>query len=319
MPPTLPIKPIRMKRPVGRSVRTRVTSQKYAAVTSGGGVPYHVEPRERMRPIVAAMGSEASMAELLELCEPYLESPQDLRGVSFGRSDDLRELLALIARRVPTHGVGASVRPRPVHRLGWGSGSYPLRRTQLVSFNHERGGKVVAELKEVSKVLGIRGVGVDQDTALRDLERQFEQLVVAKVRIPPHERLQKDDHIRSVVNHLVDWEQYDRENPLPSVLLGQVVKHTPFGPTTVRWVRGPGGIRDQVAAVPQLFMTPYLLDIPAKAWFRGVAKIYPDNVEWIEPPQRIPNPDDKSARKRAWDAIPKVVADDPAAWPTKSD
>lgn len=319
MPPTLLLKPIRAKRPAGKLGRTRVTARKYAAGPSGGGLPYHVEPRERMRPIVAVMGSESSVAQLLELSEPFLDGPEGVNGVSFARPGDVKLLLDRISERVQTRGVSASARPKPVHRLGTGAGSYPLRRTHLVTFNRERGGKVFAELKEVSRVLGVRGVGVDDATALRDLERQFEQVVASKVRIPPHERQPRDDQIRLVVDHLVDWEQYARENPLPSLLVGQVVRHVPFGPTTVRWVQGPGGIRDQVVAVPHALITPYLLDLPAKTWFRAVAAVYPDRVEWIEPPHAIPNPDDRAARKRAWDAVPKVTAADPDAWPAKSD
>lgn len=317
--PTMSLKPIRTTRPAGKLGRTRVTARKYAAAHAAGGLPYHAEPRERMRPAVAALGSDANVVRLLELSESFFDRPEDLTGVSFSQSDGVQLLLDRVAERVRTRGVSAAVRPRPIHRLGTGAGSYPLRRTQLVSFNHERGGRVTAELKPVARLLGIRGIGVDQDAAVRDLERQFGELVAAKVRVPPHERHPKDDPIRAVVNHLVDWEQYDRENPLPTILIGQVQRHTPFGPTVVRWAVGPNNSRDEEGTVSQALMTPYLLDVPAKAWFRAVVRVYPDTVEWIEPPHKIPPPTDQAARQRAWDAIPKVTADDWNAWPVKSD
>jgi hypothetical protein len=211
-------------------------------------------------------------------------------------------------------------RPRPVKRLHAPEPAehhgYPLRRTQLVIFNREKAG-VVAELTELSRLLGLRGLGTDEDAALRDLERQFDQLVREKVRIPPHARRPEDDRLRLIVDHLVDWKEFIRDNPTPHLLWGQIVSHGASGRPKVHWLVGPDGVREQTGVLPLKLVSPYFLQLNDGDWFRAVVLEYPERLEWVEPPTRSPDPTDPEVRQAAWEAIPRIVADEPDAWPLK--
>ena len=201
--------------------------------------------------------------------------------------------------------------PEPAEHHG-----YPLRRTQLVTFNRGKGG-VTAELREVSRSLGLRGLGTDEDAALRDLERGFDQLVREKVRIPPHARRPEDDRLRLVVNYLIDWKEFDRENPTPHLLWGRIVSQRASARPRVHWLVGPDGVREQTAVLPLKLVSPYFLQLNAGDWFRAVVLEYPERVEWVEPPTRSPDPTDPEVREAAWEAIPRIMADWPDVWPLK--
>jgi hypothetical protein len=208
---------------------------------------------------------------------------------------------------------------RPVERLRSEEyHGYPLRRAVLVVFNRD-GRKVTAELKEVAGILKIRGVGMDEESALRDLEVQFEKLVREKVRVPPHVREKKDLPLVLVINCLVDWKRFDRENPLPTPLWGQVLKHRNGHSPRIRWLLGPNKIRKQTTPLPASHTHPFILELPEGQWFKGVVKEYPDRIEWVEPPYRVPDPTDPEERRRAWEAIPTIYADQPGVWPVKGE
>lgn len=207
--------------------------------------------------------------------------------------------------------------PRSIERFGSRDhAGYPLRQPQLVMLNRDREG-VVAELREVSKDLGIRGIGIDEEAAIRDLERLFERLVVEKVRIPPHARRPEDDRIRLVVNHLVDWEQYERENPAPRLVLGRVVGKAGTPSPIVRWFLGPQGERNQTTRLPRGLTSSYFVRLHEGDWFRAVILDYPDRVEWVEPPACCPDPTDPREREKAWQNIPVVPAEEVDVWPLK--
>jgi hypothetical protein len=185
-----------------------------------------------------------------------------------------------------------------------------------VAFNRELG-RVLAELKEVSKDLGIKGVGIDEEGALRDLERQFDQLVTEKVRIPPHARRPDDDRIRSVVNHLVNWDQFERDNPAPQLLWGRITGNTHSSRPRVHWRLGLGGMHGKIGEVPPRLESPYFRQLDDGDWFQAVVLDYLDHIEWIEPPVRRPDPTDPEARAAAWQAIARTLADEPDVWPLK--
>jgi len=246
--------------------------------------------------------------------------------VAFGfyQSDHARSL-SLGSRQSGTTdqgdaGVSQVARPRPVPRLRPPEPAehhgYPLRRTQLVTFNREKVG-VTAELKEASRLLGLQGLGIDEDAALRDLERRFDQLVWEKVRIPPHARGAADDTLRVVINHLVDWDQFARENPPSRLLWGKIERLTSSRLPMIHWLVGPDGLRERSAVLPRKFWTPYFGLLAPGDWFRGAAREYFDHVEWDDPPTRCPDPTDPRNRQAVWDAIPCIGADDPDAWPLK--
>jgi hypothetical protein len=217
-------------------------------------------------------------------------------------------------------GVSQVARPLAVQRLRSPElaehHGYPLRRIQLVTFNREKA-VVTAELREVSRLLDLRGLGIDEDAALRDLERRFDQLVQEKVRIPPHARRPEDDRIRLVINHLIDWNEFDRENPAPHLLWGRIVSQCASARPRVHWLVGPDGVREQTGVLPLKLVSPYFLQLNGGDWFRAVVLDYPERVEWIEPPTRSPDPTDPAVRKAAWEAIPRIVANKPDVWPLK--
>jgi hypothetical protein len=262
------------------------------------------------------MGSESSVQQLLDVSSAFVENLDDLAGLQLP-PDRADQLLSYLTEFLSHRGVAQAVRPVPVDRLrSPGHRGYPLRRTLLVMLNRERH-QVTAEFKEVFPTLSIRGIGGDEQSALRDLERQFDQLVREKVRIPPHALMASDEPIRAIVNHLVDWDQFDRENPSPALIWGRVVRHESSGRPTVHWLIGPGGIRNKTALLPRKYRTPYFNLLKPGEWFRGIIREYPDQIVWDEPPKQCQDPTDEQCRQAAWDAIPRVAADEPDVWPLK--
>ena len=316
MPTTMkPFVPIRStRRPV------RVTGRKYA-VASRMPVPAApgLEPRGRVRPLVAALSSEGTSPELFDVSTAFLESPLDLHGVPFAQAE-LPAVLHQLLKRLQDHGISQIARPLPIQRLRSPEPpehhGYPLHRTQYVIFNREAG-RVTAQLKELSRVLGLPGIGTDEDQALRDLERQFDQVVREKVRVPPHARRASDEPVRAVVNHLVNWEQFERENPTPHLLWGRIVRRGRSPRPSVYWLVGPDGLREQTGALPRRLTSPYFLALKNGDWFQAVVLEFPDRIEWVEPPAPSSDPTDPAVRRAMWEAIPRILADSPDVWPLK--
>ncbi len=303
------------RRPVRRSVR--VTGRKYAVGSSSAVQQvFGRESHDRVRPFVAALGSEVNSGQLFDLTSVFLQSPEDLAGLPLVAAQ-LDRLLDRLRETVRNRGIAQVARPLPIQRLRSPEHhGYPLRRTQLVVFNREKG-RVTAELREVSRSLDLRGIGADEALALRDLERQFDWLVREKVRIPLHARQARDEMVRLIVDHLVDWEQFERENPTPRLLWGRITRHGHSLRPTVHWLRGPGGLQEQTGPLPWRLRTSYFLLLKEGDWFRAVVLEYPDRIEWLEPPTRCPDPTDPATRQAAWDSIPRLVADRPDVWPLK--
>jgi hypothetical protein len=254
-----------------------------------------LKPRDGLRHIVALMGSEASTKELLF------------------------ELAIAFQQHLPDRGDPHAVGTREINRLRSAENNgYPLRRTLLVVFNREPG-RVTAEFREISHIRLLRGTGLDEDSALRDLEARFDRLVRERIRLPPHARRDEDLPLVLLVNHLVNWEQFERENPLPRLLWGHVMKSTASGRSRIHWLLGPGGIRKQTTELPPPYSHAALAALPAGSWFRGVVKEFADHVEWIEPPSEVPNPEDPQEQRKAWEAIPTSYADQAGVWPLKDE
>jgi hypothetical protein len=289
----------KLAKPAPLSVRTR----------------FGLDPRDGARIRVALLAeSETSVKELLAAASFFVDSPEPLGEVA-GRTDELTELWQRIGLR-GEHPFARALRVN--HLRAPEHNGYPLRRTQLVVFNRRKG-QVTASFSEVAGTLKIMGIGTDEATALSDLERQFDYLVRDKVRIPPHARKERDDPIRLIVNHLVDWVRFEQESPLPRALWGQIVKRPLFGRPTVRWLLGPGGIRKETTSLTGGYNHPRLTTIPKGKWFRAVVKEYPDRIEWVEPPYQVPDPEDEAERRKAWAAIPAVLTTEEGVWPQKED
>jgi hypothetical protein len=172
--------------------------------------------------------------------------------------------------------------------------SYPLRRTQPVTFSFEKN-RLVAELCEVNKVLHIRGEGADMVSAFHDLAQHFDRIVREKLRTPPHVPNDKDLEVASAIDHLVNWKQYRLENPLARPLWGKLLRHLGSGKVRVQWLMGPRGIRDRITVPDKAYVlgaTAKLRQIPDGQWFCAVVKEHPDRVEWVEQPYVVPDPRD---------------------------
>jgi hypothetical protein len=276
---------------------------------------YGLEPRDRVRPIVAMLASGAQQRKmLLHIAQPFLDDLH-LVGILDSGVDLFRPLLEEVIEHMQRRGVAPAARSRLIHRVRSAEHpGYPLRRTQAVTFNYERDG-VTAQLREVSDVLKLQGMGADEDQALRDLERQFDRLVQTKVRVPPHAQKPEDRAAAAIVNHLVDWEQFERENPPERPLWGRVVRHERGQRVQVRWLVGPGGVKAQTSYLSGPYLHPGLRRLQAGEWFKAVVKEYPDRVEWMESPYRVPDPEDLESRRAAWEAVPVIEASQPNAWP----
>jgi hypothetical protein len=87
---------------------------------------------------------------------------------------------------------------------------------------------------------------------------------------------------------------------------------------TIHWLLGPAGVRRDTGLLPRRYAHARLLALRQGKWFRAVVKEYPARIEWIEPPEQAPDPEDPAERNKAWAAIPVVIADDPDVWPLKN-
>jgi hypothetical protein len=291
-----------------------VTGRKYAAAAPPVVDWYFgAEPQDRVRQIVTTFGSESSRKDLIALCSAFAEHARDFAGMPL-RSTELGTMEETLRWR----GIAQAVRPRRVRRLRSSENAgYPLKRTLLVMFNREQG-HVTADLREIASIFPIQGIGADEDSAFSDLERRFDQLVREKVRIPPHAKRAQEHLIRTVVNHLVDWEQFERENPAPRLLVGRVIGATPIGPLTIHWLFGPQGIQNKTTPLSYHYQNAYFGVLQKSDWFQGVVLEFPVGVHWLEPPAKCPDPTDPANRQAAWDAIPRVEARDPDTWPLKA-
>jgi len=303
----------RLRKPSRRS--TRVTGRKFA---SDAPMPIHLvyrlEPHQRIRPLVAMMASEVNLAHSLDLASPFVLKLSDLSGLTLKA-----DFITGVSKRLQDRGVAHAAGPLPIHRLhSTENNGYPLRRTLLVVFNGEAG-RITAELKEVSDILNIRGVGWDEKSALNDLELRFERLIQTKVRIPPHAQRVEDTLLVSIINRLIDWNRFREENPLPTPLWGKLLRRRNGQPIQVQWLLGPHGKRHKTTALPATHDHPTFLALNEGQWFKAVVKEYPDRVEWIEPPYHVPDPEDPQERKRAWEAIPTIPADQPDVWPLREE
>jgi hypothetical protein len=231
-----------------------------------------------------------------------------------GLYDDLDEVYRLLASSS-----GQSIaEPVCLTRISPPSdSSYPLRRPLLVTLNTESD-DFVAEIREVSEIIPLRGRGADVRLALDDLARCFARLVRENHFIPPHVRRPENLQIDAILNHLVDWQQFERENPISEGLWGKVISKLAGGRVRVRWLNGPGGITDKTTVLSGSWVHPVFQSLQKGQWFRATVKQYPDRLEWIEEPYAAPDPSDQSARQKAWEAIPTTRTDQPGAWPVES-
>lgn len=270
---------------------------------------YKLDPREGLREVVAQLASDHSREELMAVAISLREHVYD---------DSLHGYLQKALYRLLTKSDNQSIAvPIAVTRIpSLSHNGYPLRRTYLVTINLESDA-VVAEIREVSPIVSLRGRGADVDSALDDLARVFDRIVRENHFIPPHVRKPENDRIDAILNHMVDWERYEEENPLVQPMWGRIRARRRDGSLRIHWITGPNEARDTEALLPSRDVPSSLGEMEVGRWFYGTARCYPDRVEWIEQPDIVPDPNDPEARRAAWDSIPKVPADQPGCWPMK--
>jgi hypothetical protein len=292
---------------VDRRQSAMITTQK-AAVSPPPAVrrAYRLDPREGVREIVAGLASDHNRGELIDLARALREHVCTA-GELGGLQEALHRVLAESFHQSSAVPIRVTRIPSPTHN------GYPLRRTYLVTVNRESD-QVVAEIREIAQAIPLQGRGKDVASALGSLARAFDRLVRQHHFIPPHAREPESDRIDAILNHMVDWTRYKLENPTPQPLWGQIRRRTSRG-LTVRWLIGPGGLRDTTALLPVRNVPQSLAEMSDGDWFYGTAKCYPDRVEWEEQPDAAPDPNDPEARRALWDNIPRVPADQPGCWP----
>jgi hypothetical protein len=270
---------------------------------------YQLDPREGVREVVARLASDQSRDQLMDVAKSLRENV--FENIVYGLLQGAMYQWLADSRNQSIAG------PVSVNRiLSPSHDGYPLRRTYLVTVNREPGG-VVAEIREVSPIIALRGRGAELSLALDDLFRCFDRLVRENHFIPPHVRKPQNERIDAILNHMVDWEQFERENPMSQGLWGQVVSHLPRGRVKVRWLNGPDGIANRSTVLSGRWAHPALQQLKEGQWFHATVKQYVDRLEWVEEPYLVPDPYDQRAREEVWQAIPTVRADQPGAWPVQ--
>jgi len=271
---------------------------------------YKLDPREGLREVVAQLASDHSREELMAVAISLREHVYDDRLHGY-----LQEALYRLLTKSDNQSIAVPIAVTRIPSLS--HNGYPLRRTYLVTINLESDA-VVAEIREVSPIVSLRGRGADVNSALDDLARVFDRIVRENHFIPPHVRKPENDHIDAILNHMVDWEQFERENPISEALWGRIVSHLPGRRVRVQWLNGPGGITDRSTVLSGPWVHQAFQHLQKGQWFHATVKQYPDRLEWVEEPYSVPDPNDESAREKAWQAIPTTRADQPGTWPVES-
>jgi hypothetical protein len=256
-----------------------------------------------------------ALGELL-LSKPVMSSTSARSSVAWSASHSsggLRDLLSHRLRPFRTSGSAQIIRldriPVPGHS------SYPLKRRFLATIIRE-GPAVRISLTSMRPSLLPSGSGPDLETALNDLGRHLQSMVLEHRNIPPHVRGPESSGMQRVLNHLVDWEQYERENPVIQPLWGRIESRTPVG-LSIFWSVGPDGLQDKIGTLADKDVPASLSPIGVGQWFYGAAKCYPNRIEWVEEPHVVPDPTDLEARRALWESLPRVPADEPGCWPLK--
>jgi len=150
-----------------------------------------------------------------------------------------------------------------------------------------------------------------------DLGRRFDRLVQHNRAVPPHAMTAENMRVVQVLDRLVDWEKYEKENPLNPADVGQVLSKRVDGALRIHWNIGPNG-GSRCGSLPTSRDVPSALDeIDVGHWFYGTAKCYPGRIEWVDPPLDAPDPEDPVARAQLWDQLDVEFADEPGCWPAR--
>lgn len=208
--------------------------------------------------------------------------------------------------------------PVELDRIVTASGTiYPLRIPITVVVKHaiQTAEAFIQELKWLEPLIG---KGASDERALAALIETFHLLVDTHHRRPLHLRTEEDHRINRVLDHLVDWQQYEIENPIDQPLWGRIGQRDGKGNLVVLWIDGPCGESNQESQLSASDVVEEFHFIGEGHWFYGAGRVFPNGIQWTSRPVQIPDPHDETLIKAAWDLIPAHVMSDLAAWPLKT-
>ena len=177
--------------------------------------------------------------------------------------------------------------------------------------------RVIVQPSDLRDHLELRASGSDFRQAMADFGRRFDHWVRQNWSLPPHLRNARNERIVRILKRVVNWDQYEIENPLVQPMWGQILEHRADGAIRIFWVFGPQEARNQEAILPRSDVIPALGEMQQSQWFYGTAKSFPDHVAWIEDPEPAPDPEDEAARAAVWEQLPIEFTDEPKIWPMK--
>jgi hypothetical protein len=161
------------------------------------------------------------------------------------------------------------------------------------------------------------GHGPTLESSMYDLGRRFDRSVQHNRAVPPHAMTAENMRVVQGIDRLVDWEKYEKDNPLTQPMWGQVLSKRVDGSLRIHWIIGPNGARDAEALLPSRDVPSALDEIDVGHWFYGTAKCFPDRIEWVDPPLDAPDPEDPVARAQLWDQLDVEFTDEPGCWPAR--
>jgi hypothetical protein len=245
-----------------------------------------------------------------------IEQWQALR-IGKSRSRKTLDLQTAIAKFLQQVDDVTASNPRVLRRVVTRDGTvYPLRTEITVVVKHavKTAEAFIHELKWLESLFG---KGTSDELAIAAFSESFHHLVITHHRKPPHLRTDEDRRINRVLDHLIDWRQFEVENPIEQPLWGRIGKRDEHGQLSVFWICGPCGESEAEAKLFAPDVVEEFEGIGEGHWFYGAGRVFPDRIEWTSRPVEVPDPHDEAAVRAAWDLIPPHVMSNPAAWPLK--
>jgi len=193
---------------------------------------------------------------------------------------------------------------------------YPLRM-EITVIVKRAVGSAAAFIHELRWLESLSGQGKSGELAIEAFSQSFHRLVTMHHRKPPHLQTEQDKKINRVLDHLIDWRQFEIENPIEQPLWGKIGKRNSRGYLRVYWIIGPTDEIDKESLISAHNVAEDLDLIGEGKWFYGAGRVFPDRIEWTTRPVETPDPRDTEAIKTAWDLIPAHVMSDPHAWPLR--
>jgi hypothetical protein len=198
-----------------------------------------------------------------------------------------------------------------------GRPSYPLKRPMALRVV-EAPTQVIVRPLDLGLDEDLEGRGSSLGSAMEDFGRRFDLLIQQNRAVPPHARTPENQRIARILGELVDWDRYERDNPLVQPMWGQIRERQADGSLRIHWIIGPDRAHDSEAPLPARHVPTSLSEMEVGRWFYGTARCHPDRIEWIEEPLDVPDPEDPVARQALWDSLPRIPADEPGCWPLKT-